>query len=114
MAKEPVKSKMPPDLASIKPDRVEELRRKARAAVEAEQLKASEDALYEKILKEERRSRIPEERLETLTLDFAPFTDKVTINGVEVSQATGTGAVYGDPESYFNCNTSSGVTLTQA
>ena len=83
MAKEPVKSKMPPDLASIKPDRVEELRRKARAAVEAEQLKASEDALYEKILKEERRSRIPEERLETLTLDFAPFTDKVTINGVD-------------------------------
>ena len=83
MAKEPVKSKLPPNIAAIPPERIAELKKKAKAAVEAEQLKASEDAAYEKILAEERRALIPSERLETLTLDFATFTDKVTINGVD-------------------------------
>lgn len=53
-------------------------------------------------------SLIPDPELVT-QMDFT-----VTINGVEVSPAPGTGAVYGDPESYFSCNTSSGVILTQA
>ena len=36
----------------------------------------------------------------------------VTINGVATSPAAGTGAVYGDPESYFQC-VSTAVTITQ-
>jgi hypothetical protein len=81
MAKEPFKSRIPPNVKSVAEDRKAELRRKAQLAVKAEQDKASEDAFYEQVLAEERRALIPAERLETLTLDFAPFMDKVTING---------------------------------
>lgn len=38
----------------------------------------------------------------------------VTINGVVTAPVTNTFTVFGDPESYFTCNASTGVTITQA
>lgn len=45
-----------------------------------------------------------------------PYLDRlvwtVSIDGVEVSPVSGTGAIYGDPESYFTCQAAA-VTITQ-
>ncbi len=78
MAKAP---KLPPDFKLLGEDKKAELRRKAKAAIEAEQAKSSEDAYYEQLLAAERRAVVPSERLETYTIDLAPFTDRVVIDG---------------------------------
>ena len=81
MAKVPEKPKMAGDISLLKPDRLQELRAKAKANVEAERQKAAEEAFLEQETAAQRRAHIPSERLETLTLNFAPHISHVTIDG---------------------------------
>lgn len=45
---------------------------------------------------------------------ISQMTWTVTIDGVVTAPAAGTFIISGDPESYFNCNAATGVTVTQA
>ncbi len=69
------------DLTLLSNDEQTEIRAKAKAKVLAERKLASEDALMEEALAEERRGVGLEESLHEITLDLPEYADRLNIDG---------------------------------
>lgn len=69
------------DTSILDPKRVEELRVKAKTKVDKERQVAAEAQLLEQLEDEERRASGVSEPMETVTIDLAPYADRVMIDG---------------------------------
>ena len=79
--KKPSGPKMIVDTSILDPKRVDELRLKAKANVDKERQRAAEAQLLEELETEERRASGIEEALEDVTIDLAPYADRIMIDG---------------------------------
>ena len=70
------------DISIVKPERIEALRAKAKAQVEKEKQLAAEAQLLEQFEKEERQAGgLDEEKVE-ISIDLAPYADRIMLDGV--------------------------------
>lgn len=69
------------DTSILDPKRVEELKFKAKAKVEKERIAAAEAQLLEELENDERRANGLEESLVDITIDLAPYADRLMIDG---------------------------------
>ena len=70
------------DTTIVGEERIKALRAQAAKKVEAERLKAAEAQLLEQFEKEERQQGGLEEAMVEVTIDLAPYADRITIDGV--------------------------------
>ncbi len=68
------------DTSILDPKRVEELRAKAKAKIDKERQAAAEAQLLDQLEDEERRALGVSEAMETVTIDLAPYADRITID----------------------------------
>jgi hypothetical protein len=80
--KKPNGPKMVVDTSIVDPKRVEELRIKAKANVDAERKRAAEAQLLEEMELEERRANGTVEPVEDIYIDLAPYADRIMIDGI--------------------------------
>ena len=84
MAKKPVpaKGRATVDTSILSQESIDELRLKAMERVEAERIKAAEDQLLEQFVNEERQSNGLDEKIVEITIDLAPYADRLMLDGV--------------------------------
>ncbi len=69
------------DTSIVDPKRIEEIRSKAKLKIEKERQAAAEAQLLEEFELEERRAGGLVEPLEDITIDLAPYADRIMIDG---------------------------------
>ena len=69
------------DTSIVDPKRIEEIRAKAKLKIEKERQAAAEAQLLEEFELEERRAGGLVEPLEDITIDLAPYADRIMIDG---------------------------------
>ena len=79
--KKPVGPKVIVDTSIVDPKRIEEIRSKAKLKIEKERQAAAEAQLLEEFELEERRAGGLVEPLEDITIDLAPYADRIMIDG---------------------------------
>ena len=79
--KKPSGPKMIVDTSILAPEKIKEIQAKAKANVEKERQRAAEAQLLEELELEERRASGVIEKLEDVTIDLAPYADRLMIDG---------------------------------
>ena len=79
--KKPSGPKMIVDTSILAPEKIKELQAKAKANVEKERQRAAESQMLEELELEERRANGSVETLEDITIDLAPYADRLMIDG---------------------------------
>lgn len=80
--KGPLAPKATVDISIVDPKRIEELRVKAKTKIEKERQLAAEAQLQEQFEREERQRGGLEEPMEDVTIDLAPYADRVRLDDV--------------------------------
>lgn len=79
--KKPSGPKMIVDTSILAPEKIKEIQAKAKANVEKERQRAAEAQLLEELELEERRANGSIEKTEDVTIDLAPYADRLMIDG---------------------------------
>lgn len=77
------KKPLPINMLLLSEEEIAALRAEARKSVIEEMTQAARDEFFQKALIEARREQIPEEQLVHVTIDMAPFSPGVMLDGVQ-------------------------------